>query len=106
MFRRSHLLFLKEKKAKELCAKLRFASAPVRKIFNGSDVFRRSHFFTHMFTRWKGGLFSWKMGKLIERILLKECALYKNPRRSAQFALLFPLLFAAFLEESEENESF
>ena len=47
-----------------------------------------------------------KLGKLTERILLKECALYKNPRRSAQFALLFPLLFAAFLEESEENESF
>ena len=46
------------------------------------------------------------MGKLIERILLKEYALYKNPRRCAQFALLFPLLFPTFLEESEENESF
>ena len=50
--------------------------------------------------------FPLKMGKLIERILLKECALYKNPRRCAQFALLFPLLFPTFLEESEENESF
>ena len=36
--------FLKEKQAKELCAKLRFASAPAGKIFHGSDVFRRSHF--------------------------------------------------------------
>ena len=37
--------FLERKLGKELCGKLRFPSVPVREIFCGSDILRRSHFF-------------------------------------------------------------